>query len=164
MKKELKSVLVVWTLLTALVLGSCDVSGGIGEGQTKTDAAQEGGIVYGETAYGEVSVGADGKATLTVTIQDAAPEASGEAGGVKKSVTGLGQDEIETAAARGVINYRELIMIDNADLGRIVEFNSVSGTSPVRLSGGVVIGKTYHILILSGHKEAGAPPTLLASS
>ncbi|MDR3302047.1 MAG: hypothetical protein LBT01_05910, partial [Spirochaetaceae bacterium] len=155
------SVLIVWTLLTALALAACDVSGGVaGGGQVKTAEASGGGTVYGETAYGEVAVGADGKASLSVTIQDAAAAASGAA----KSVAGLGEDDIKTAASQNIINYHELIMVNNADISRIVEFDSKDGNSPTTLSGEVVIGNTYHILILSGHKDPGFPPTLLASS
>jgi hypothetical protein len=55
-------------------------------------------------------------------------------------------------------------MVNNADTGKIAEFDAVSGTSPIKLSAGVVIGSTYHILILSGNKAGDNAPTLLASS
>jgi formylglycine-generating enzyme required for sulfatase activity len=79
-------------------------------------------------------------------------------------VAGLGKDDIKSGAALGVLNYHELIIVNNSDISTIAEFDSITGTSPVKLSAGIVIGNTYHIMILSGHKEAGANPTLLSSS
>jgi hypothetical protein len=163
MKKEIRLVLVVCVVLTAvltaLALVSCDVSAAIGLGQAKPDAWESwgDGTVYDESAYGEVVEGADGKATLSVTIQEAAS-------GSTKSVAGLGKDDIKTGAAQNIINYHELIMINNSDISKIAEFDAISGTSPVKLRAGIAIGNTYHILVLSGHKDGNDKPTLLASS